>query len=311
MEQKTVCKENEQLKMALERVNGEYIDLLNSREYIMGKRILRLIHDFGHFDLIEIFRRLINYKNKRRVEYINNRDEYQNIKHKATNPDARIAIYTCITGSYDNIAEPYFTSDRISYYLYTDTYFRDTIWKVRKIPKSIVELNLTAAEINRYIKMHPHELFSEYDYTIYVDGKITIVSDLSQMVSTLCGYYGIGMHQHSFRNDLYNEANACIMYKKGNLGKIKEQIRRYEDEGMPRQFGMREAAVIVCDIKNQQGRQLLESWWQDYIFSKSGRDQLSLPYVVWKSGHEIDDIDIVDENNIECNRKIRINGDHK
>ena len=41
----------------------------------------------------------------------------------------------------------------------------------------------------------------------------------------------------------------------------------------------------------------MEEWWDEYIkFSK--RDQLSLPYVMWKNGYSFNDVKKIDEEGV-------------
>ena len=55
-------------------------------------------------------------------------------------------------------------------------------------------------------------------------------------------------------------------------------------------FGLFECTIIVTDLHNNKGIELLDKWWNEFIKSESMRDQISLPYVIWKNGYSIDDI---------------------
>ena len=107
---------------------------------------------------------------------------------------------------------------------------------------------------------------------------------------------GIAMHRHIQRDDIYDEAATCIWYRKGNRKKLKEQIKRYKLEGFPRNYGMLEATIIVCDICNKQAEIIFEEWWGEFYDSASFRDQIALPYILWKQNIKISDI-----GNLGCN----------
>ena len=50
---------------------------------------------------------------------------------------------------------------------------------------------------------------------------------------------------------------------------------------------------------------LLEKWWNEFYMSESLRDQLSLPYVLWKNGYSIDQVGTLG-NNVYDNTKLQI-----
>jgi hypothetical protein len=200
---------------------------------------------------------------------------------------------------------------RNDFVLITDNNLLNSLWDKKDIPKDAIKL--TGNKINRYCKMHPFEIFKDYDYSIYIDGNVQVVSD----VRSLCelahkSKCGIAMHMHPNRNCTYNEAEACIIYKRGNSKKIIEQMEKYKDEEFPENFGFLEATIIVCDLKNPVAKKIMDSWYDEFIRSDSGRDQLSLPYIIWKNGYTIEDIGILG-NNLLFNPIFRVLniGDHK
>ena len=113
------------------------------------------------------------------------------------------------------------------------------------------------------------------------------------------------MHLHCERDCIYNEAIVCKYYNRGNYSKIKQQMEKYKKEGFPQRYGMLEANVIVCNLQNSTSIKILEDWWNEFIVSQSMRDQLALPYVLWKNHYKIDDVGIIG-NNVNKNYKIRI-----
>lgn len=54
--------------------------------------------------------------------------------------------------------------------------------------------------------------------------------------------------------------------------------------------------MIVSDLQNPQSRRLLAQWHEEHEKRGSGRDQISLPYVIWKNGLTTEDIGILGEN---------------
>lgn len=202
-----------------------------------------------------------------------------------------IAVYTCITSNYDIPKEPLVNLPNIDYYLFTDseTEIKSQNWKYTNINNLEIDemMNLDNIQKNRFIKMHPHLFFKEYDYSLYVDGNVTVISDVTPLTKSVNQEIGVALHRHNHRNCIYNEAKVLKILGKGNRDKINTQINKYRLEGFPKQFGLLEATIILTDLKNQNSQIILQSWWEEFLESKSYRDQLSLPYVLWKSNAPI------------------------
>lgn len=277
----------------LEEINRELKDVYNSKEY---KRGINVIHSFEEKNRIKNIYNIIRTKivcNIAEKKY-NVMCKEHRINRKKVDKDKKVIIYTCITGNYDEILEPYLVYDKnVKYILFTDSEYllnkADTNWEIREIPENVKKYNNTL--INRYIKLHAYEIFAdECDFCIYIDGNIRLVGDpFSFLGSAKDSVVGIGMYVHNCRDCVYAEAKVCQLFRKGNKKKINEQICRYRQEGFPEHFGLREATVIVSDMANVTGRMIFDKWWEELIFSSSNRDQLALPYVVWKNNISFDD----------------------
>ena len=114
------------------------------------------------------------------------------------NRDKKIAVYTCIIGGYDDLIQPLVEDPRCDYYLLGLNQPENMgVYKwvdiTGKIPDCIRE---DYHRINRYCKIHPHIFFPQYDYSIYVDGRVqiqTIISHLPEKLSKIgIASYGIG-----------------------------------------------------------------------------------------------------------------------
>ncbi len=74
---------------------------------------------------------------------------------------------------------------------------------------------------------------------------------------------------------------------------------------MPTNYGLLECNVIVSDLKSENSAKILDEWWKEFVNSNSMRDQISLPYVLWKLKYNIEDIGNLG-NNVRNNPKIQI-----
>jgi hypothetical protein len=195
---------------------------------------------------------------------------------------AHNVVYTCITGNYDSLIEPQFITPDYDYICYTDNPNLTSVnWEIREMPKATE--NLDNIRKNRYIKLHPHLLLSDYHISVYVDGCISIKEDLSKFVSS-CDLQTneIAIPTHPLRQCIYEEAKACVSCKKDTFTHINPQIQRYKTEGFPNNYGLTQNNVMVRKHNSEKCIKVMEEWWKE-ILNGSYRDQLSLMYVLWKN----------------------------
>lgn len=298
---------------SIERRNAEFNSLLYGADYLKGLQINNLIRVVTKLDYkflvdavrLKIADKMLNkYQKKKKFQSgssgISTYESYQKLKEK------RIIIYTCILGGYDTLKEPLLEFDNVTYICYTDDVVKIkkagyTKWIIRQIPDDISE-KYNGTLINRYLKMHPKELFPDDDYAIYVDGNIGIQSFLGVYLVKTDVSTGIAIFSHSQRQCVYAEALTCISRKKGNRKAIEHQIELYKKEGFPQNYGMYECTIIASDLQNTTSVEVLDKWWKAFLHSKSFRDQLSLPYVIWKSGRKYTDIGLLGDNIFDDDR---------
>lgn len=296
--------------LALEQVNKEYLTLINSKEYRRGKRITKISKAFQQHDFRALFgfvKSLIIQHKMMKISKQNKRvDVFPQYQIEKAKKFYRGAIYTCITGGYDVPSEPIYIGPGEKFFLYTDEekHEDESTWNIVST-KKISGVN-QESNINRYCKMHPKELFPDFDYSIYIDGNVQVVSDISMLYEIAKkSKTGIAMHRHHARECTYKEAKACITARRGNAEAIKRQMYRYKENGFPENFGFCEATIIVVDLHNDLAKSILCDWWEEYTESKSRRDQLALPFVIWKHGLKMVDIGDLG-NNLLMNPKFRI-----
>lgn len=268
------------------------------------------------FKFWEIVRRLVNRWRVARLSEpeTDNNFEVDLSKIKMGRKKPKIVVYTCITGGYDKLGVVYkeAISSNIDYVAFLDDFSitDDGIWKKKKIstvPKIKSEVfdnkglnrnkDLLNVFVNRYIKFHPYEIFkNDYDYAVYVDGNISILEDITPLVSAVGKKTGLALHRHRQRKSLYNEAKVCEILKRGNAKMLDQQITKYKSDGFPVEYGLYECNVIVSDLGKKEGKEILEAWWEEFVRSRSMRDQIALPYVVWKKNYKFDDVGSLGKN---------------
>jgi hypothetical protein len=108
----------------------------------------------------------------------------------------RIAIYTAIFGSVDEIHEPIFVPDNCDFFIFTDQPVRhDSSWQVMTTDRIPAEIAQNPVLANRYVKMFPDRFFPEYAYTIYIDGKFQARTDLTEFIQDMPAQ-GLRMFRH-------------------------------------------------------------------------------------------------------------------
>lgn len=208
----------------------------------------------------------------------------------------RIAIYTSIFGEYDTLSSDQYQMDGVDYICFTDSDVKSDIWTVVNSTPIYDDSNRNAKKY----KILPHRYLDEYDWSIWIDGNIKVISDIRPLC---CGApYKVYDHMQVFdkRNCIYDEANTILNFGQNNFNRrpergilnwkddpnvIMEQMNRYKSEGYPQNNGLATNPIIVRNHHNSNVVNTMESWWGE-IKNNSKRDQLSFNYIAWKTSFD-------------------------
>ena len=116
-----------------------------------------------------LFLGYLSHNNSSNINYVKNYET----KGKIPNEFRKVIIYSCLIGNYDNVT----TFNRQSgydYILFTDQKIVNTNWSVLPIPPEVEKLKISDIKKQRYIKIHPHKFFKNYDLSIYIDANYII-----------------------------------------------------------------------------------------------------------------------------------------
>lgn len=195
----------------------------------------------------------------------------------------RLVIYTCITVAYDKLPDPQAVCPSADYVCFTDQP-QDApsgVWDYRPITRS----ERTRALTSRWYKLHPHELFPDYEYSLWIDGNVTVAGSglYDRLVSMMTeGVKAAGL-RHPDRDDIYEEALRILHGRRETLCRVLRTAGFLRREGMPRHFGLYENNVILRRSSDPLVVSFDELWWK-MLCRFSGRDQLSHTYCLWKTG---------------------------
>ena len=106
-------------------------------------------------------------------------------------------VYSVITGAYDKLLPLDIAESDVDYILIVDNAFSGEVppgWNLMKLPES----SLSHKDLNRYIKMHPHLLFPQYECSVYVDGNIQVVSALKDVIDNALASKDIALYKHYY-----------------------------------------------------------------------------------------------------------------
>ncbi len=292
--------ESEQSKKIIE-LNREYVTLKKDPKKIIPMNAIEKIWKYSFIIARYLHRNIFSrhlYDTKSELK----EGEYDNIVYPIEYESIpKIVVYTCITGSYDNLEEPVYVNDNISYCAITDFDIPNSSRWQRMDIKKIQQIdgydNIQKA---RYVKTHPHELFGDFDYSIWIDGNIVLMADLIPLVLTMEKNNTIfGCHIHPHRRKLITEAKAIIKLKRKVVKeKLKEQIDFYYSQGYKDQVPVYETTILIRKHNDKQCISLMQEWWNQ-IYRYTTRDQISLPYVIWEKQFQMHKIE-----SLGCNLKL-------
>lgn len=191
-------------------------------------------------------------------------------------------VYSVMVGGYDEVLQPIVMDERFDYVLFTDKKTSDRlgVWEVRTFDYHDDD----KTRESRYPKMHPEELLSEYEASLYIDANLSIANkDINDKVVSFCeqgvDWAGILLPHPPHSDCIYEHAFFLMANRFDKEKTIIESCHKLRDERYPRHNGLHENNVIYRK-NNEVCKKIDEMWW-DFYCRYSRRDQLSLEYVLW------------------------------
>jgi len=179
-----------------------------------------------------------------------------------------IVVYTSIVGGKDNLLDNQNTIGA-DFIAFTDQ--KSNIWKTLE-PYNRFKDNRRNSRIQ---KIMPHLFFPDYEYSIYIDGNITIKIPAQELIDKYLGDKDIAVVRHSGRDCIYDEANAIVGFGFEEPAILANQIKEYSKRGIKEHSGLAECGFMIRRNTKEVAR-MNEKWWAEYtVYSK--RDQLSFP----------------------------------
>ena len=208
-------------------------------------------------------------------------------------------VYTVITGDYDVLCDPTYITPGWDYICFTNNMkLKSNVWKIIQIDEN--NFNSEYREelyywwvnrnqyLNRFYKINiPHIIREKYNFSIYIDGNITIVGDLNEFKAKYINQPGlyktfIWALKHANRNCLYEEINACKIQHKDSDDNLNKLLNFYNKHDVPHNLGLSQNCVLCRYHNNKSCTTLDQKIWK-YITNFTVRDQCIMYYTLYKS----------------------------
>ena len=289
-------------------LNCERINIINTNPYLTGVAALTQNHKsklkrfFGSKNLFSKIKQKLKYEYYKRnasqiidftVPFIPRRaedflvEDYRDV--------GRGVVYTAVFGGYDDIEEPMYVNPNLDYYAFTDADLpEDSVWKKVDLSRYPHLSGLDPYHLAKYIKMFPYEFFPDHAFSIWIDGNVQLISD-TYPVAIMGHGSAMATFANPMHNCIYTEGRYMLFQGRVPKDMLNKQLDIYRNAGYPEHFGMREFSIIYRDHGCKECYDMMKEWWE-HVNKYTMRDQLSLPFILWKNSKTIDYIRCLGEN---------------
>lgn len=189
----------------------------------------------------------------------------------------KIIIYTCITGGYDKLQQPFAPPEDFEFVCFVrkgaKTGDFEGVWRIEEIPYDWDDNTLLA----RSQKLNPQAVLPEESvWSLWIDGNIRIVDDsiyriCRKLQADDVKYAGIC---HPFRDCSYEEACRCLKDRRETLPRLLRVVKFLRKNNFPEHAGLMETNLIFRKHNDPAVVEFDLLWW-DCLVKHSRRDQLT------------------------------------
>jgi hypothetical protein len=190
-----------------------------------------------------------------------------------------VVVYTALTAGRDVLRDPEAVLAGVDYVCFTDTPIVSDVW--RQVP---IERGPDPGRTARRYKILSHRMFPDHRFAIYHDACMRATDRVLESIDELDGA-PFGAFRHPLRSCVYDEAEAVVRDRRERAVNVAPQVARYRAAGMPAGLGLFENAFLVRE-HTPDTEALNELWWAE-LSAGCVRDQVSLPYALWRLGTRV------------------------
>ena len=217
----------------------------------------------------------LNFDRENKTDY-----EYDGVIPKDSR---KVIVYSCMIGNYDNVTS--FNKQRgYDYILFTDQNIKNTNWTIFPIPDEVLKLNVSDIKKQRYMKIHPHKFFKNYDLSLYIDPNYEITGDLDDyLINTLNPFDHIYIPHLQFGKGMKQAIDKAIEKKLDDVSLLKHVMDRYNQSKLLDKTGIVNAGLIIRKHHTEDCIKLMERWWEE-VRDYSHVDNFAFDYAGYMTG---------------------------
>ena len=175
----------------------------------------------------------------------------------------KVIVYSCLIGDYDNVTS--FNKQKgFDYILFTDQKIKNTNWTIFPIPEEVLKLNVSDIKKQRYMKIHPHKFFKNYDLSLYIDANYEITGDLNDyLINTLNPLDHIYIPHLQFGRGIKQAIQTAVDRKLDDVELLNKIRDRYNQSKILDKTGIVNAGLIIRKHHTKDCIKLMEKWWEE------------------------------------------------
>lgn len=208
----------------------------------------------------------------------------------------KVAIYSAVFGGYD--PDPYdvrpMVRDNTIFRFYTDSIEPNgpgvpstyNGWQILRTIEEPFNGKNKYAKMNRCFKINQHLVAPDSDINVYIDGNKKLF-DIDKLLEYCTRLYNdkdndAYFYKHEHRNTVQEEVREICKLRRDEPALVMKQYKEYREEGFPDNIPLIVASVQIRKTRSKPLQDMLDCWWEE-VKNKSYRDQISLPYSIWKT----------------------------
>lgn len=202
---------------------------------------------------------------------------------------SKVAIYTVLTNDYDMLAP---ASVNIPHYVFTDNPgLKCNGWETILIKKTEDQ------RLQRKLKILIPQELDNYDTVVYIDANMSFKPTFINVLRNYRGGFLVASHPE--RKCVYDEGLTVKKLKKAEPKQVNNQIAEYYQNDFPVNFGMWATGFMIRDKSTARMCEI----WHEKLLQHTHRDQLSLPWALWKTSTKAKEVPLLKMVNIRPHKK--------
>jgi O-antigen biosynthesis protein len=191
----------------------------------------------------------------------------------------KLVVYTAVFDQYDLLPTPSVASELVDYVCFSEREISNPgVWRVR----SIDYFHHVPRRMARYAKLHPHRYFPNYEWSLWVDGRIALRIDPIDLLRQCDGEGDFFAFYHPMRSTPFEEGSEVIRLDLDDHATVANQMERYRSLGLPEETTLHETGVLLRRHGSDAVVNHSRTWWSE-IAGGSLRDQLSFDFAAWRA----------------------------